>query len=145
MIKIICFGKIKESYLVELINDYQKRIQKYHKLEIIELKDENDLVKEANNALKYIGDRDYIIALDRCGKEMSSIDFANKLEETFLESGTITFLIGSSEGLDKRILEKANCILSFSAMTYPHGLFRGILLEQIYRAFKIINHETYHK
>ena len=145
MIKIICFGKIKESYLTELVQDYSNRIGKYHKLEIIELKDENDLKKEASNALKYIKDQDYIIALDRLGKEMPSIDFANKLDQIFLQNGTITFLIGSSEGLDQELLEKANLVLSFSSMTYPHGLFRGILLEQIYRAFKIMNHETYHK
>lgn len=145
MIKIICFGKIKEFYLTELIQDYLKRIQKYHKVEIIELKDENDLEKEANHALKYIADKDYLIALDRCGKEMSSIDFANKLETIFIENSTITFMIGSSEGLDQKILQRAKLVLSFSSMTFPHGLFRGILLEQIYRAFKIINHETYHK
>lgn len=145
MIRIICFGKIKENYLNELIQDYEKRISKYHKIEIVELKDENDLGKEATNALKYIKERDYVIALDRCGKMSSSVEFTKNLEERFLEHGTITFIIGSSEGLDKKILDHANEIMSFSKMTYPHGLFRGILLEQIYRAFKIINHETYHK
>lgn len=145
MIKIICLGKIKESYLNELINDYKKRISKYHKLEIIELKDENDLLVEKNNIEKYIGNQDYIIALDIDGKELDSVSLSNKMNETFNHYGTITFIIGSSYGIHEELKNKAHFRLSFSKMTYPHGLFRGILLEQIYRAFKIMNNETYHK
>ena len=145
MIKIICLGKIKESYLNELINDYKKRISKYHKLEIIELKDENDLIVEKNNIEKYIGNQDYIIALDIDGKELDSVSLSNKMNETFNHYGTITFIIGSSYGIHEELKNKAHFRLSFSKMTFPHGLFRGILLEQIYRAFKIMNNETYHK
>lgn len=145
MIKIICLGKIKETYLTELINDYQKRISRYHKIEIIELKDENDLTIEKNNIEKYLKKDEYIIALDIQGKELDSVELANKIDETFLNYGTITFIIGSSYGIHEDVKQKANLRLSFSKMTFPHGLTRGILLEQIYRSFKILNNETYHK
>lgn len=145
MINIICLGKIKEKYLNELIEDYKNRISKYHKINIIELKDENDLDKEANNILSKIHDRDYIIACSIEGQEMDSTTFASKLDRAFQESGTIDFIIGSSEGLADIIKNKANLKLSFSKLTLPHGLFRGVLLEQIYRSFKINNNETYHK
>ena len=145
MIKIICLGKIKEKYLNYLINDYQKRITKYHKIEIIELKDENNLEKEKNNILKYINIHDYVIALDIDGENLTSIELAQKIDKIFLTNGTITFIIGSSEGLHSDIKQRADYRLSFSKLTFPHGLFRGILLEQIYRSFKIINNETYHK
>lgn len=145
MIKIICLGKIKETYLTELINDYQKRISRYHKIEIIELKDENDLTIEKNNIEKYLKKDEYIIALDIQGKELDSVELANKIDETFLNYGTITFIIGSSYGIHEDVKQKANLRLSFSKMTFPHGLARGILLEQIYRSFKILNNETYHK
>ncbi len=145
MIKIICLGKIKEKYLNELINDYSKRINKYHKLEIIELNDENDLNLETNNILKKINNKEYVIALDIDGKKIDSQNFAKLINNTFINYSTITFIIGSSLGLSDKIKNIANYRLSFSSMTYPHGLFRGILLEQIYRAFKINNNETYHK
>lgn len=145
MIKVICLGKLKESYLIDLVNDYKKRINKYHKLEIIELKDEEDLEKEANNILKYIGINDYVITLEIEGKEMDSLSLSKKIEETFITHSTITFVIGSSTGLSKKIKDRSNFSLSFSNFTFPHGLFRGILLEQIYRSFKINNHENYHK
>ncbi len=145
MIKIICLGKIKEKYLNDLINDYQKRITKYHKIEMIELKDENNLEKEKNNILKYINIQDYVIALDIDGENLTSIELAQKIDKIFLTNGTITFIIGSSEGLHPDIKQRADYRLSFSKLTFPHGLFRGILLEQIYRSFKIINNETYHK
>ena len=145
MIKIICLGKIKEKYLNDLINDYQKRITKYHKIEIIELKDENNLEKEKNNILKYINIQDYVIALDIDGENLTSIELAQKIDKIFLTNGTITFIIGSSEGLHPDIKQRADYRLSFSKLTFPHGLFHGILLEQIYRSFKIINNETYHK
>lgn len=145
MIKIICLGKIKEDYLISMIEDYKKRINKYHKLEIIELKDENDLEKEKKSIEKYISNQDYVIVLDIDGKNIDSVSLSNKIEETFNHYGTITFIIGSSYGIHKDIKEKADYLLSFSKMTFPHGLFRAILLEQIYRSFKIMNNETYHK
>ena len=145
MIKIICLGKLKEKYLTDLVNDYKKRIKKYHKIEIIELKDEEDLESEANNILKYIGKNDYIITLEIEGKEIDSVSFAKLIDETFITHSTITFIIGSSTGLSNRIKNRSNYKLSFSKLTSPHGLFRGILLEQIYRAFKINNNENYHK
>lgn len=145
MIKIICLGKLKEKYLSELVRDYASRIKKYHKLELIELKDEEDLEREANNILKYIGKNDYVITLEIEGKEIDSVSFAELLDKTFITHSTITFIIGSSTGLSKIVKDRSNYKLSFSHFTFPHGLFRGILLEQIYRACKINNHENYHK
>lgn len=145
MIKIICLGKLKEKYLIELVNDYTKRINKYHQLKIIELKDEEDLEREAKNIEKYIGTNDYVITLEIEGKEIDSVSFAKLIDKTFITHSTITFIIGSSTGLSNRIKNRSNYQLSFSSLTFPHGLFRGILLEQIYRAFKINNHENYHK
>lgn len=145
MIKIICLGKIKEKYINDLIIDYKTRITKYHKIEIIELKDTNNLEEEKNDILKHIGSNDFVIALDIDGKQLDSLELAKRLDETFINYPTITFIIGSSYGLHNDIKEKANLRLSFSSMTFPHGLFRGILLEQIYRSFKILNNETYHK
>ena len=138
-------GKIKEEYLNELINDYKKRISRYHKLEIIELNDSNDLQKEAVDILKHINSQDYCIALDIDGEMLDSVSLAKKIDSTFLNYGTITFIIGSSFGLHEEVKKRANYKLSFSKLTFPHGLFRGILLEQIYRSFKILNNETYHK
>lgn len=145
MIKIICVGKIKEKYLQELINDYQKRIQKYHKLEIIEVKDEDNLKKETEHLLKIIDKKDYIITLEIEGSTYTSEELASHLEQLFLKTSNITFIIGSSLGIPKEIKELKKESISFSKMTFPHGLFRGILLEQIYRSFKINHHETYHK
>lgn len=145
MIKIICLGKIKEEYLKKLISDYQKRISRYHRIEIIELNDSNDLKKEANDILNHINNQEYVIALDIAGNTLSSIELAQKIDKTFLNHSTITFIIGSSYGLDESIKKRADYRLSFSQLTFPHGLFRGILLEQIYRSFKIINNESYHK
>lgn len=145
MIKIICLGKLKEKYLVDLVSDYANRINKYHKLEIIELKDEEDLEKEASNIEKFIGVNDYVITLEIEGNELDSISFAKLIDKTFITHSTITLIIGSSTGLSNRIKNRSNYKLSFSKLTFPHGLFRGILLEQIYRAFKINNNEHYHK
>ena len=145
MIKIICLGKLKEKYLVDFVNDYLKRISRYHKIEIIELKDEETLEQEEKQIVKYIQEKDYVITLEIEGKEISSEEFSSLIENTFITNSTITFVIGSSLGLSKVIKERSNYALSFSKMTFPHGVFRGILLEQIYRAFKIMNHESYHK
>ena len=145
MIRIICPGKIKEKYLKELIDDYYKRIQKYHKLEIIEVKDNDDIICEEKEILKYLNNRDYNIALSISGKSYDSISFAKHIDSLFIHNSTINFIIGGSNGLSNNILNKCNEQISFSAFTFPHGLFRGILLEQIYRACKINNNETYHK
>lgn len=144
MINIICVGKIKENYLKDGINDYQKRISKYHKINIIELPD-NDIINEGNEIIKHLNRKDYIIALDINGNELSSVELADKLDKTFIINSNITFIIGGSNGIRDDIKELANYRLSFSKLTYPHGLFRLILLEQIYRSFKILNNETYHK
>jgi 23S rRNA (pseudouridine1915-N3)-methyltransferase len=145
MINIICIGKIKENYLKELINDYENRIKKYHKINIYELKEADTLKAEAININKLIKPDDYVIAMTIEGKSIDSIKLAMLINETFNHYGTIDFIIGSSNGLDESIKGRANYLLSMSLMTFPHGLFRGILLEQIYRSFKIINHESYHK
>lgn len=145
MIKILCVGKIKEGYLQDLINDYLKRISKYHKIEIIELKDDSNYQKETSNLLEHIKSSDYNIALDIKGKMVTSEEFASIIGKTFLTNSTITFIIGGSLGLNEEIKSKCQAIISFSHLTFPHGLFRGILLEQIYRSFKILNNEAYHK
>ncbi len=145
MIKILCIGKIKEKYLNDLINDYKMRITKYHKIEIIELKD-SIIKEEKDELLKHINPKDYNICMDIDGKEYSSVELSNLINNTFTEGyGTITFIIGGSDGIDESIKQMCNKRLSFSKLTFPHGLFRGILLEQIYRSFKIINNESYHK
>ena len=145
MIKIICLGKLKENYLKEMVLDYTKRIRKYHKIEIIELKDEEGIDVEAKNILKHIDAKDYVITLEIKGKNLDSLEFAEVMRNTFISYSTIVFVIGSSMGLGKEVGLRSNLKLSFSALTFPHGLFRGVLLEQIYRAFKINNNENYHK
>lgn len=144
MIKIITVGKIKENYLKEAINDYQKRISKYHKLEIIEIEDDN-IINEKDRILKHINKKDYLIALDIQGIELTSIELSKKIDNIFINNSNITFIIGGSNGIHDSIKNIVNYKLSFSKMTFPHQLFRLILLEQIYRSFKILNNETYHK
>lgn len=144
MIKIITVGKIKENYLKEAINDYQKRINKYHKLEIIEIEDDN-IINEKDRILKHINKKDYLIALDIQGIELTSIELSKKIDNIFINNSNITFIIGDSNGIHDSIKNIVNYKLSFSKMTFPHQLFRLILLEQIYRSFKILNNETYHK
>lgn len=145
MIKILCVGKIKESYLTDLINDYKKRISKYHKIEIIELKDNDNYQKEIDSIIKNINRKDYNIGLDLKGKEITSEAFATKIDKILMINSNITFIIGGSLGLSDSVRELCNELISFSKFTFPHGLFRGILLEQIYRSFKINNNEAYHK
>ncbi len=145
MIKILCVGKIKEKYLNELIDDYQKRLQKYHQVTIVELKDNPIYEKEITSLKEKVNFKDYNIALDLKGKKITSEDFAKKMDKIFLENSNITFIIGGSNGLDDELRSMASEVISFSDLTFPHGLFRGILLEQIYRTFKINNNETYHK
>ena len=145
MIKIICHGKIKEKYLNELIEDYKKRISKYHKIEIIELTDSNNLEKEAVDIQKHINNQDYVIALDIDGEIIDSVSLAKKIDQTFLTNSTITFIIGSSFGLHPDIKKRANYRLSFSKMTFPHRMFRVMLLEQIYRGANILKGTPYQK
>ena len=144
MIKIICVGKIKENYLKEGIDDYLKRISKYHKISIIELPDSN-ITNESSEIIKYLDSKDYVIATCIEGTSLSSKELATKIDQTFITNPCITFIIGGSDGLREDIKNRSNYKLSFSKLTYPHGLFRLILLEQIYRSFKILNNETYHK
>lgn len=148
MIKIICVGKIKEKYLKDAIKEYQKRLSKYTKLEIIELPDYNyDMVKtkieEGKNILSKISERDYVVTLEINGKEFNSISLSSFIDKNI--SKNITFVIGGSNGLSDDVLKRSNYSLSFSKLTFPHQLFRILLLEQIYRSFKIINNEAYHK
>lgn len=147
MIKIICVGKIKEKFLEEAINEYLKRIKKYTKLEVIELKDYdyNSKEKEAELILKHINEKDFNITLEIDGQNLSSEELSNLIENKMINSTNITFIIGGSEGLSDKVKKISNYSLSFSKMTFPHQLFRVILLEQIYRSFKIIKNESYHK
>ena len=144
MIKIVCVGKLKEKYLVDALSDYYSRIMKYHKISIIQLNDSN-IDSEGDEILKIVDFKDYVICLDIDGKSMSSSDFAKFIDKTFISNSNITFIIGGSYGIRSDIKDKCNYRLSFSQMTFPHGLFRVILLEQIYRCFKINNNESYHK
>lgn len=151
MIKIITVGTIKERYLKEAIDDYVKRLKKYTNIEVIEVKDEG-LVEESkaiqlekDKIEKHIGTRDYVITLEIEGKQLTSPEFAEKIDQIQIENSNITFIIGGSYGLSEEIKQKAKFHLSFSKMTFPHQLFRVFLLEQIYRAFKILNNEKYHK
>ena len=144
MIKIICVGKIKESFYRDAILEYKKRMGKYHKLEIIEVMDSN-IHQEKELILKKIDNRDYIITMEIEGNQLNSLEFSELIDKTFLNHSTITFIIGGSDGLHDDIKKLSNYKLSFSKMTFPHQLFRIILLEQIYRSFKILNNESYHK
>ena len=144
MIKIVCVGKIKEKYMRDAIQDYMMRISKYHKVSIVELEDSN-MEEESIRILRNIESKDYVITLDINGNSLSSVELADKIDKQFISNSSITFVIGGSDGLDKTVKERANYSLSFSRLTFPHQLFRVILLEQIYRSFKILNNETYHK
>ena len=147
--KIICVGKIKESFFKDAILEYSKRISKYTKLEIIEVLDEplekTALKKEGERILSKIKDSDYVITLEIEGNSLSSLDFARKIENNFNSNKNLTFVIGGSYGLSDLVKQRSNYSLSFSRFTFPHQLFRVLLLEQIYRAYKINNNENYHK
>ena len=157
-IKLICVGKLKEKYLTQAVNEYSKRLSRYCKLEIVELKDEKvpeklsdaqrkqAVAAEGERILKHLDPHSAVVTLEIRGKELTSETFAEKIQNLCLSgTSTITFIIGGSLGLAPAVLEKSTWRLSFSPMTFPHQLFRVMLLEQIYRAFKINNHETYHK
>lgn len=151
MIKIITVGQIKEKYLQDAIKEYKKRLSKYTNIEVIEVKDEGlvEEVKaiklEAEKIKKHINDRDYIVTLEIEGKQMTSVEFANKIDNILIENSNVDFIIGGSYGLSADIKNMSRLHLSFSKMTFPHQLFRVLLLEQIYRAYKINNNESYHK
>ena len=156
-INILCIGKIKEDFFKSTINEYSKRLSKYCKLNIVELPDEKipDKLninmteqikeKESNNIINHLPKDTYIICLDLTGKEYSSENFSSKLENLSQITSNITFVIGGSLGIHKNLLNKANEKICFSKMTFPHQLIRIFLLEQIFRAFKISNGETYHR
>lgn len=156
-INIICIGKIKEKYLKDAISEYSKRLLKYCKLNIIELADEqipNNLnVKLSENIKDVEGTKilsqiknSYVISLDLKGDQYTSEDFSKKLDNIFLnKNSTISFIIGGSLGLSNNVISKSDELICFSKMTFPHQLIRVFLLEQIFRAFKIQNNETYHR
>ena len=146
MIKIICFGKLKENYLVNAVNDYYERVNKYHKISILELKDSENIIDEEKELLKTIqNDKSYKILLDIKSEEVSSIEFSTLINDKLTHFSSITFIIGSSNGVSENIKNFMNQRISFGKITMPHGLFRAVLLEQIYRSFKILNNESYHK
>ena len=146
MIKIICFGKLKENYLINAVNDYFERINKYHKISILELKDSENIIDEEKELLKIIqNDKSYKILLDIKGEEVSSIEFSTLINDKLTHFSSITFIIGSSNGVSENIKNFVNQRISFGKITMPHGLFRAVLLEQIYRSFKILNNESYNK
>ena len=157
-IEIICVGKIKEKYLEAAIAEYSKRLSRYAKLKITELKDEKTIdgqsfaldekVKdmEGTRILSALKEDAVKIILDLRGRELSSVDFSAKMQDYMIfGKGTIQFVIGGSLGLSKSVIDKADFLLKFGEMTYPHQLMRVMLLEQIYRAFRIMNNEPYHK
>lgn len=157
-IDVICIGKIKEQYLKEAISEYTKRLSKYCSLNILELPDEpipnhlNDKLCEnikqieGNYILSHLKKDSYIICLDLKGKQYTSEEFSQKIEDISLNrNSSITFIIGGTLGISDELLKKSNELICFSKMTFPHQLIRVFLLEQIFRAFKISNHETYHR
>jgi len=145
MIEVLCLGKIKEEYLKKLIEDYETRIKKYVKFSIKELPDKENILDEEELILKNVDNKSYIVLLDIKGNKINSVELAKLIDKTFISYPKITFIIGGSNGVTKKIEDIANYRLSFSDLTFPHGLFRGVLLEQIYRSCKINNNELYHK
>ncbi len=157
-IKILCVGKIKEKFYRDAISEYSKRLSKYCSLEIIEVNDEktsensteNEINiikdKEGERILKHIKDKDYAIALAIQGKQQDSVAFSKYIENLGITgNSSICFIIGGSLGLSDAVMKRCNDSISFSKMTFPHQLMRVILLEQIYRAMRIMNNEPYHK
>ena len=157
-ITVIAVGKIKEKYLKDALAEYSKRLSRYCKLEIIEVADEKtpdqaskaaeDLIraKEGERILKHIRDDMYVITLEIEGKMLTSEEFADKIETLGVQGKcSIAFVIGGSIGLGKEVLKRSDFALSFSKMTFPHQLMRVVLLEQVYRGYRIMNGEPYHK
>ena len=157
-ITIVTVGKIKEKYLRDAIGEYSKRLSKYCKLEIVEVADEKTpdnasetmekiiRDKEAERILKYVREDAYVVTLEIGGKMLDSVEFSRKLENLGIQGKShILFIIGGSIGLGEAVLKRSDFALSFSKMTFPHQLMRVILLEQVYRGYRIINGEPYHK
>ena len=156
-IDIICVGKIKEKYLKDALDEYSKRLSRYCKLSFTELSDEkipdklntsleNEIkTKECTNIINHIKKDSYVIALDLSGRQFTSEEFSKKIDDLSMETSHITFIIGGSLGLTQELLSQCNLKVCFSKMTFPHQLIRVFLLEQIFRAFKISNGETYHR
>ena len=157
-ITVICVGKIKEKFYRDALSEYEKRLSRYCKLNIIEVPDEktpenasdreNELIKdkEGEAILKHVKENMFVISLEIAGTSFSSEGFAKKIENLGISGeSNIAFIIGGSLGLSKKVSKRSNLKLSFSEFTFPHQLMRVILLEQIYRAFKIISGEPYHK
>ncbi len=157
-ITIITVGKLKEKYLKDAISEYCKRLSRYCKLEVIEVADEKTpdqagegmetmiREKEAERILKYIREDAYVVTLEIKGKQLTSEELAEKIDRLGVQGKShIQFVIGGSIGLGGTVLNRSDYALSFSRMTFPHQLMRVILLEQIYRSYRIINGEPYHK
>ena len=157
-IQIICIGKLKEKYWTDAIAEYSKRLSRYCTLEIVELKEarlpdkasaadeENVKLEEGRAILKAIKDGTYVITLEILGKQLSSPELADKIETLSIEGkSNVAFVIGGSLGLSEEVSRRSDFKLSFSKMTFPHQMMRVVLLEQIYRGFKIIKNEAYHK
>lgn len=157
-IKIIGVGKLKEKYLVQAMQEYLKRLQVYAKVEVIELADEKAPEnlsetqmmqikdKEGERILAKIKDQEYVIALAIEGKNPSSEAFAQKIENLGIQGKSqLVFVIGGSLGLSPSVMQRSNAQISFGKMTFPHQLMRVMLTEQIYRAFRIIHNQSYHK
>lgn len=156
-IKIICLGKVKETSLSNLIDEYKKRISKYANIEIIELQDEplpnnpseKDILNikkvEATRIKSKIHSSDFVVCLDQYGKQLTSEELSDKIQDITVKGfSTIDFIIGGTTGLEKEFVANSNLVLSFSKLTFPHQLIRLFLSEQIFRAFKIMNNERYH-
>ncbi len=149
-ITILCVGKLKEKYWKDAVAEYAKRLSAYCRFDVVEVKEDkqDDIVKEGEALLSHIKDQDYVITLEILGKERSSEDLADHLQKLIdrgAGNGHILFVIGGSNGLSKAVMDRSNEALSFSPMTFPHQLMRVILAEQIYRSFKIMRGEKYHK
>ena len=157
-ITVLCVGRLKEKYLIDALNEYKKRLCAFAKVEVTEVEDEKtpDKASEATNEKikdtegkrlqKYIKDDALVVALAIEGKQMTSEEFADFIDKTGVNgTGHIIFIIGGSLGLSKEVLDRADVKLSFSKMTFPHQLMRVILMEQIYRGYKIISNQPYHK
>ena len=138
-IKLVVVGKLKEKFHKDEINEYLKRLSRYSKISIIEVEEE----KIKDNAS--IKENEFVFLLDLHGKEITSEDFAKKLDDLSLNYSTITFVIGGSLGVSDELRKRSNFKLKLSPMTFTHQMTRIIILEQIYRSFKINNNETYHK
>lgn len=152
MLKIVCVGKIKEKYLTDAFSEYEKRMNAFQKMKVVEVKESNNkdlshnLEEEANLILSNITNDEYVITLEILGQMIDSIELADKIAKLQTYGKTnITFVIGGSCGLHDKVKQRSNYALSFSKMTFPHQLMRVILIEQIYRAFTIINNREYHK